>query len=220
MENFKTHLKGIRKVLLCYVLTVVLAWAAFPLIVIVLSGYMSPDFWFSIYTLFSTIICCIITYLTMHGFGSDDRKPYKWVRYPWKGLVCGAITYVIIVLLEYLMIWVANEHVVVSHPQFVIETLNAYVRMALYMPFYWFFRLIQGPAGAVCPIPSVSYLNCLLPGILIIGIAAFGYWMGYTGRRIIKWEIKNRFLRSVLYPKPKRVRKEEKARKKANRQKR
>lgn len=220
MENIKTHLKGIRNVLLCYGLTVVLAWAAFPLIVIVLSGYMTPDFWFSVYTLFSTLVFCIITYCIMHGFGNDDRKPYKWVRYPWKGLVCGAITFVLIVLLEYLLIWVANEHVIVSHPKFVIEVLNAYVRMALYMPFYWLFRLLEGPAGEICPIPSVSYLNCLLPGILIIGIAGFGYYMGYTGRKIIKWDIKNQFLRSIIYPKPKRVRREERARKKAMKKKR
>lgn len=219
MENLKTHLKGIRKVALCYILTVVLSWAAYPLIVIVLSGYMTPDFCLSIYTLFSTIIFCIITYLTMHGFGQNDRKPYKWARYPQKGLVCGAVTYILIVLLEYIMIGVSNEYVIVSHPQFVIETLNAYVRIALFMPFYWFFRLIQGPAGEVCPVPSVSYLNCLIPALFVIVIATFGYWMGFTGRRIIKWEIKNRFLNNILYPKPKRVRKEEKARRKALRKK-
>lgn len=219
MENIKTHLKGIRNVLLCYVLTVVLAWAAFPLIVIALSGYMTPDFWFSVYTLFSTVVFCIITYCIMHGFGEDDRKPYKWVRYPWKGLVCGAISFVIIVLLEYVMIGVANEYVIVSHPKFVIEVLNAYVRIALCMPFYWFFRLIEGPVGVLCPIPSVSYWNCLIPGVLIIGIAGFGYFMGFTGRRIIKWDIKNKFLHNLLYPKPKRVRKEEKERRKAAKKK-
>lgn len=215
MENVKTHWKGIGKILLCYILTVLLSWAAFPIIVLVLSGYATPDFCLSIYTIFSTVIFCVITYLTMHGFGQEDRKPYKWVRYPAKGLVCAAITYVLIVLLEYILIWIANEYVIVSHPQFVIETLNAYVRIALFMPFYWLFRLLEGPAGELCPVPSVSYLNCLLPALLVLSIAAFGYWMGFTGRRIIKWDIQNRFLRRILYPKPKRVRQEEKARRKA-----
>jgi hypothetical protein len=59
----------------------------------------------------------------------------------------------------------------------------------------------------------------LIPGVLIIGIAGFGYFMGFTGRRIIKWDIKNKFLHNLLYPKPKRVRKEEKERRKAAKKK-
>ncbi len=219
MENIKTHCKGIGKLLLCYVLTVLLSWAAFPLIMIVLSGVATPDFCQSIYTVFATVVFCIITYLMMHGFGEEDRKPYKWARYPLKGLVCGAITYGVLVLLEYVMIAIANEYVIVSHPQFVIETINAYVRMAVMMPFYWFFRLWEGPVGEICPVPSVTYWNCLIPLLLLVGVATLGYWMGYTNRRIIKVDIQNRFLRSIFYPKPKRVRKEEKARRKALRKK-
>lgn len=219
MENVKTHWMGIRKVLLCYILAVLLSWAAFPIIMIAFSGIATPDLCFSIYTLFSTLIFCIITYLTMHGFGSQDRKPYRWVRYPTKGLVCAVIAYVGIVLLEYILIAVANEYVIVSHPKIVIEVLNAYVRLFLYMPFYWLFRLIQGPANEFCPVPSVTYLNCLIPAVPVLCVSALGYWMGFTGRRIIKRDIQNTFLRSILYPKPKRVRKEEKARRKAARKK-
>lgn len=207
--NLKTHVVGARKVLFCYMLTVALSWAAFPIIVILTSdlvfgGRVTADFCLSIYSLFTTLILCIITYLTLHGFGEKDRKPYRWARYPLKGLVCAAAAYAVVVLLEWLMIQIANRYIIVTHPKFVIETLNAYARMVFGMPFYWLFRLLEGPAGVLCPVPSVTYTNILLPGVLVLAVSAFGYWMGYSGRRIIKVQIENKFLRRILYAGPKR----------------
>lgn len=219
-DNIKTHLDGFGKVMLCYVLTVILSWAAFPIIVIVLSGIATPDICLSIYTFISMMIYCIITYMLMHGYGEKDLKPYKWVKYPMKGLVCGAFAALLIILIEHIFILIANKYVIVNHPTFNIETLNAYVRIAFMMPFYWLFRLLEGKPDALCPVPSATYLNSFLPGIIIILPAMLGYLMGQSGKRIFKGEVKNKVLRAILYPKPKRVRQEEKKRKEEERKKR
>lgn len=216
-DNFRTHLDGFGKVMLCYVLTVILSWAAYPIIVIVLSGIATPDICLSIYTFISMVIYCIITYLLMHGYGEKDLKPYKWVKYPLKGLVCGAAAFFLIAMIEHLMIMIANKYVIVNHPTFNIETLNAYVRVAFMMPFYWLFRLLEGAPNPACPVPSATYLNSFLPGVIIVIPPMFGHFMGQSGRRIFKGEIKNSFLRAILYPKPRRVRKEEKKRREEER---
>lgn len=214
MNNLKTHLKGIRNVLLCYLLTVLLSWAAFPIIVIVLSGIATPDFCFCVYTVFCTVILAVITYIIMHGYGEEDTKPYRYARYPLKGLAVAAMAYIVIIGLEHLMISYANKNVIVHHPTFAIETLNGYVRLILFMPFYWLFRVIEGPQTGICPVPSVTYLNCVIPGAIVLAVSCFGYLMGFTGHRIFKGEIKNKFLRQLLYPKPKHVREEDKRREK------
>ena len=203
MANVKTHIYTVGRCLLAYFMTAVLAWAAVPLIIILPSGYVEPDTCMVVYSAIVTVIMLIITYILLHSVGEKDRKPYSWARYPAKGLIGAAIAFVLITALGWLVIWLANKYVVVHHPKFVIETLNGYLRLAVYMPFYWLLRLIEGPAGEICPVPSVTYLRAALCGLLIIPPAAFGYWMGFGGRRIFKGEISNKTLRRILYQEPK-----------------
>jgi len=203
MANVKTHIYAVGRCLLAYFMTAVLAWAAVPLIIILPSGYVEPDTAMTVYSAVVTAIMLIITYILLHGVGEKDRKPYNWARYQAKGLVAAAIAYVLITAIGWLVIWLANKYVVVHHPKFVIETLNGYLRLAVYMPFYWLLRLIEGPVREICPVPSVTYLRAALVGLLTVPPAAFGYWMGFNNHRIFKGEISNKTLRRILYQEPK-----------------
>lgn len=204
MKNILTHVKGIGTCLLSYFMAVVLSWAAYPLIMIVLIGYIDPDISLSIWSLIVNIIYFVIAYQLMHGFGEKDSKPYRYARYELKGLVCSGAAYVLLTGVGFLIIFLANKFVIVHHPKFVIETLNGYLRMGVYMPFYWLMRLIEGPKGEICPIPSVTYLRAMLAGLLVLPAGAFGYWMGFTGRRIFKGNVKSPLLRRLVYPAPKK----------------
>ncbi|MBP5633246.1 MAG: hypothetical protein J6Y21_10855 [Clostridia bacterium] len=203
MKNISTHLKGMRTCLLSYLMALVIAWAAYPLIIIVLIGYIDPDISLSIWSLIVTIVYVTVCYQLMHSFGEKDRQPYDHARYGLKGLVCAALAYAVVTAAGFLVIVIANKYVIVHHPKFVIETLNGYLRLAVYMPFYWLMRLLEGPKGEICPVPSVTWLRAVIGGLVMIPSSAFGYWMGFTGRRIFKGEIKSPLLRRILYPKPK-----------------
>lgn len=121
----------------------------------------------------------------MHTFGNQDRKPYKWARYKAKGLVCGAIAFLVIYGLECLSIVIAQEFFIVQHPVYVIESVNAYVRLFLYMPFYWLYVIINGfPEENIVPV--VQYLTAIIPAVVSALIAGFGYLMGYKDIKIIK----------------------------------
>lgn len=204
MKNILTHVKGTGTCLLSYFMAVVLSWAAYPLIMIVLIGYIDPDICLSVWSLIVTLVYFVIAYQLMHGFGEKDNKPYRFARYSLKGLVCAALCYAVVTALGFLVIFLANKYVVVHHPKFVIETLNGYLRMGVYMPFYWLMRLMEGPKGEICPIPSVTYLRATLAGLLLLPSGAFGYWMGFTGRRIFKGNVKSPFLRRLFYSTPKK----------------
>ncbi len=203
-DNVKTHIKGAGKCLLSYFMAAVLAWAAYPLIMIVLIGYIKPDLCLSIYTLVTFLIYLVIGYQLMHGFGEKDMKPYGWARYPLKGLVCAAICYVIVSAVGCVIVFVADKYVVVHHPKFVIETLNGYLKLAVYMPFYWILRLVEGAPREICPVPDVTYLRALAAGLLTLPAPAFGYWMGFRGKRIFRGEVKNPLLRRLFYSSPKK----------------
>lgn len=203
MKNILTHAKGMKTCLLSYLMALVISWAAYPLIIIVLIGYIDPDISLAIWSLIVTIVYLIVGYQLMHSFGEKDRQPYDHARYALKGLVCCALAYVIVTALGLLVIYLANEFVIVHHPKFVIETLNGYLRLAVYMPFYWLMRLMEGPKGEICPVPSVTWLRAMLGGLVMLPAGAFGYWMGFTGRRIYKGELKNPLLRRIFYSTPK-----------------
>lgn len=203
-SNILTHVKGVGTSLLSYLMAVILSWAAYPLIMIVLIGYIDPDLSLSIWSLIVTLLYMVIAYQLMHGFGTKDMQPFRHARYQFKGLVCAAIGYVLVTALGSLVIFLANKYVIVHHPKFVIETLNGYLRMGVYMPFYWLMRLIEGPKGDICPIPSVTYVRAMLSGLLLLPAGAFGYWMGFTGRRIFKGNVKNPLLRRLFYSTPKK----------------
>ncbi len=205
-NNILTHVKGTGWCLLSYFMGVILSWAAYPLIMIALHNIIAPDLSQSIYTLVNFLIYLIIAYLLLHGFGERDRKPYNWVRYPLKGLVCALFAWLLINAVGFLVIFLANKYVIVHHPKFVIETLNGYLRIVVYMPFYWLLRLIEGAPHELCPIPSATYLRGLLVTLLTLPAPAFGYWMGFTGRRIFKRELKSPFLRRLVYSEPKKKR--------------
>ena len=159
----------------------------------------------SVPSLIVTIVYVIVGYQLMYSFGEKDRQPYDHARYGLKGLVCAALAYVIVTALGFFVIFIANKYVIVHHPKFVIETLNGYLRLAVYMPFYWLMRIMEGPKGEICPVPSVTWLRAALGGLVMLPAAAFGYWMGFTGRRIYKGELKNPLLRRIFYSTPKNM---------------
>ncbi len=217
-QNLKTHLKGMKKVWYCYFLGVALSWAAYPIIAIVLIQFASFYVLQGIFTVFTTLILSCLLYISMHEFGENDRKPYKWARYKGKGFVCGFAAFAVVVLAEMIMIAVANRYIVVSHPYFLISSLRAYATYIFYMPFFWFYILVghydpvyfaPGSEHApvlgmeATPLPAVEYATCIYPIILITLVAGIGYLAGYSGKRIIKKAPKNKFLQKLLYRRPK-----------------
>lgn len=206
MLNFKTHIQGMGKVLYAYFLAVALSWAAFPVIVITLSQFAQIYTILSVYTFIVTLIFISILYMTMHGFGETDRKPYLWVRYNLKGFVCGLAAFVLIILVEFAVIYLADRYIIVNHPFFTIMSLNHYAKLVLYMPFFWLYRIIS-PATEESIIPEVTNLTSILPVIVVTAAAGIGYIMGYHGIRIFKNPPKNEFLRKFIYGGPRKKKK-------------
>lgn len=206
MPNLKTHIQGIGKVLYAYFLAVAMSWAAFPIIVITLARSAQIYVILSVYTFISTVLFICILYLMMHGFGEMDRKPYKWARYEMKGFVCALCAFAVVVLAELLVIFLADQYIIVRHPYFMITSLNHYAKLVLFMPFFWFFRMISPPTPESI-VPEVTELSCLFPGLLVAVVAGIGYVMGYHGIRIVKNPPKNEFLRKLIYGGPKKKKK-------------
>lgn len=205
MLNIKTHMHMIGKMLYAYFLAVALAWAAFPVIIIFLSKFQFYVV-LSIYTLFVTLVLVSIMYITMHGCGETDRKPYKWVRYNAKGFVCGAIAFAAIVIAEFIVIYLADRYLIVRHPYFTIASFNHYAKLILYMPFFWFYRMIaSAPVETI--VPEVTVLTCLAPSAAVILSGGIGYMMGFHGIRIIKNPPKSDFIRKFIYGGPRKKKK-------------
>ncbi|MBE7067420.1 MAG: hypothetical protein E7385_07715 [Ruminococcaceae bacterium] len=184
-KNIISHIKGISRCWFTYFLAVLFSWLSYPIIVIALQQFANIHVLLGIYTLIVTIVFFILLYCNMHKFGNMDRKPYKWARYKAKGLLCGAIAFMVIFGFECLAIVIAEEFFIVHHPYYVIESVNSYVRLILYMPFYWLYTLLNGiPEENVVPV--VKYLTALIPMVAGIGIAGLGYLMGFKNIRIIK----------------------------------
>lgn len=206
MLNIRTHMQGIGKVLYAYFLAVALSWAAFPIIVIALQQYGQIYVVLSVYTFIVTLVFICILYMMMHGYGEMDRKPYKWVRYNMKGFICALAAFTVIVVAEIIMIFLADRYIVVKHPYFTIASFNHYAKLVLYMPFFWFYRMISPPTEESL-IPEVTELTCTFPAGIVVISAGIGYLMGYHGIRIIKNPPKNQFIRKLVYGAPKKKKK-------------
>lgn len=194
--DFKTHLLGMRSVLHYYFLGVAVSWAGFPIICMVsVRLYWTVDKIQTFYSVFAVVAYAILTYLGMHDFGEHDRRPYKWSRYKAKGLVCGAMGFAVIYLAEVILIFAANKFIRVQHPIINIEGLHGYVTQILYMPFFWVYKMIDPEII----IPSVGYLSALLPGIYVIAVNGFAYWMGYTDKVLIKHKPKGLWAQRLFY---------------------
>ncbi len=203
--NIKTHMQVAGKLLYAYFLAVALAWAAVPLIIVLLSRF--PVYLIlSIYTFCVTVIMICILYVTSHGCGETDRKPYNWAKYNAKGFVCSALAFAVIVIAELIIILLADRYIIVRHPHFTIASFNHYAKLILYMPFFWFYRMTAGAPGET-PVPEVTPLTCLYPAVIVILSCGVGYAMGFHGVRIIKNPPKNNFLRKLIYGGPRRKKK-------------
>lgn len=184
-KNIITHLKGISRCWFAYFLAVLFSWLSYPIIVIALQQFANIHALLGAYTLLVTIIFFIILYCNMHNMGNLDRKPYKWARYKAKGFVCAAIAFAVVYGLEVLAIVIAEEFFIVQHPFYVIESVNSYIRLILYMPYYWLYVVLNHfPEENIVPV--VKYVTALIPAIASVGIAGLGYLMGYKNIRIIK----------------------------------
>lgn len=206
MSNITTHLKGMGKLIYTYILAVALSWAAFPVIVVTLRQYAQLYIVISVYSLIVTLIMIAMIYMTMHGFGERERRPYEWARYNLKGFVCGLIAFAVILAIEELIILVANEYVVVKHPFLTIESLNHYAKLILYMPFFWIYRIISPPTE-ISVVPDITGLTAIIPGVIIIIAAGVGYIMGFHGIRIIKNPPKGEKIRKFFYGGPRKAKK-------------
>ena len=215
--SVKNHMKLAGKVIYCYFLGLVMAWAGFPIISIFTmrntydgvsknlflpEGLAESEFFYlenimSIYTGIVTAVLAVILYLSMHERGQQDLKPYKWSKYKLKGTVAAVIASVIIIIAEIIFILIADKVLIVAHPQLNIKGVHNYLTIALYLPFYWFYHLIT-PGGQV---PGVTYITSPIPAVLIILFAGFGFFMGYSDKRLIKYTPKSKFIRRILYGK-------------------
>ena len=194
--NLKTHLLGMRSAIYYYVLGVAVSWGAFPFICIITLGMdVTIDKGQLFYSIFSTVAYGVLTYLGMYDIGAKDRRPYKWVRYKGKGLVMGAMAFVVIYAVEALMIFVADRYAVVQHPTFDIAGVHGYITQFIHMPFFWITKLID-PLPIM---PSVDYLTALFPAVFIIGFNGFAYWMGYTEKVILKKKPKGKWAQVIFY---------------------
>ncbi|MBE7057970.1 MAG: hypothetical protein E7387_02565 [Ruminococcaceae bacterium] len=206
MPNIKTHLKGMGKLAYVYMLAVALSWVAFPVIVICLQQYAQIYVVISVYTFFVTLILIAMLYITMHGFGEADRKPYGWARYNTKGFVCALMMFAAVLLAEEIIILLADQYIIVKHPFLTIESLNHYAKLVIYMPFMWFYRIISPPTE-VSVVPDITWSTAFFPGIIILLASGIGYIMGYHGIRIIKNPPKAAALRKFLYGGPRKSKK-------------
>ena len=190
----KSHLTGIKNIVYCYVLAICLGWASIP-VLLFLTFIIPLEVSQSIYTIFSSIILCALLYITMHENGTRDIRPVKGSRYVTKGFVCGLVAFLIIYLLEVLFILLADRYVLVQHPFLDIKNINGYFRLFLYMPFYWLYKLLNPASGVV---PKVNYITAIIPVLFVSGASGFGYYMGFTGKKLINKEF-NFSLKNIIY---------------------
>ena len=178
VNSIKNHMKGFGRLIMVHFLGVALGWAAFPLILILLARYTTVDVPMAVFSVFATIIMGLMLLAQGNEYGITDRKPYKWARYKAKGFVLGASVGLVVFILELIIIAVADSNFVVSHPQFNISNVNSYIRMILYVPFFWFFKL-TGEAGAI--MPRVTMLSALIVIPIESIFTGIGYILGSKG---------------------------------------
>lgn len=176
IESIKNHLKCIGRVLLVQFLAIALSWAAYPLIFLLLRSTIDGPL--TVFSIFATIVFGAMLVAQGNEYGLQDKKPYKWARYKGKGFVIGALVGILIFLLELFMIFLADRLFSVNHPQFSIVNINSYMRMFLYMPFFWFFELLNNTGNII---PRVTPLTSLI----VIGFdsvfTGIGYLLGDAG---------------------------------------
>ena len=194
--DIKTHLLGMRLVLHYYFMGVAVSWAGFPIVCLVSMRLgWTVDRIQAFYSMFATLAYGVLTYLGMYDFGEHDRRPYKWSRYKAKGLVCGAMGFAVICMAELLFIFFADRFIRVQHPVINISGLHGYVTQLIYMPFFWLYKLLDPKTL----IPSADYLTALLPGLYVIAVNGFAYWMGYTEKVLLKRKPKGKLAQWLFY---------------------
>ena len=177
-NTLKNHAKSLGRTVQVYFLGVALGWAAYPLLLALLARYMMLDVPMAIYSFIVTVIFSVMLMTSADEWGLTDRKPYKWARYKAKGFVIGGIAGLMIVILELVIILVADSVFKVSHPQFDIEGVNNYLRMAIYSPFFWFYELVN---KGTTVIPRVTVLGSLIVIPFTSLFSGIGYLMGING---------------------------------------
>lgn len=195
-KNIKTHLQGMRTVIHYYLLGVAASWGGFPIIAMISNANnMTVDRIQTFYSVFALVIYIIMAYLAMHDIGTMDRAPYKWARYNAKGLVMGAMGFAVIYIVEALFILIADRFAVIQHPIINMEGLHGYITMILYMPFFWFYKLLSPELI----IPSVNYFTGLAPAVVIIAVNGFAYWMGFNEKVLLKKKPKGKVADVLFY---------------------
>ncbi len=176
-DTIKNHGKSIARIFLIHMLGVALGWAAYPLFLLLLARHVTIDVPMAVFSVFASIVYAAMLVSQGNEFGLTDRKPYNWARYKAKGFVVGAAAGLIVFILELVFIAVANRHFVVSHPNFDIPNINSYIRMILYVPFFWFYKLIQIDAI----VPRVTVLSSLFAIPFCSLFTGAGYLFGSAG---------------------------------------
>ena len=194
--NLKTHLLGMRSALYYYFLGVAVSWGGFPIIcMIAMRLEITVDKMQMFYSIFATISYAILTYLGMYDIGARDRRPYKWARYKAKGAVMGLMAFVVLYIAEVIVIFVADKYAVVQHPLLDMTNIHGYVTQIMYMPFFWFYKLLY-PNPIM---PSVNYLTALAPVVFIVAVNGFAYWMGYNEKVIIRHKPQGKVAQFLFY---------------------
>ena len=177
-DTLKNHGKGIGRILLIHMLAVALGWAAYPLLLILLARYTTIDLPIAIFSVIASLIYAAMLVSQGNEYGIQDVKPYNWARYKAKGFVLGAVAGLAVFLAELIIIAIADKNFYVSHPQFDIANINSYLRMALYMPFFWFYKLIHTGEAII---PRVNVLSSLFVIPFCSLFTGLGYLFGSAG---------------------------------------
>lgn len=194
-DNILNHIKCSWKVIYCYILGIIISWAAYPVLLLLLP--ICPiNKSLAVYSVLVTLIHAVILYISMHEIGEIDRKPYKWSIYKGKGFVCGAIATVVITLIGFLLICAADSIFRVQHPYLDIANINSYMKLIIYMPYFWFFEIVENSQRLI---PEPNYLTVLIAVPFNILISGIGYLMGLLGINIIKKKDGSDIISKILY---------------------
>ncbi|HOA31024.1 MAG: hypothetical protein ACOX3J_04950 [Clostridia bacterium] len=175
----KGHIRVVKMFIYCYLLGVFLSWASYP-VLIHLTFAVPLAISQSIYSIITTLVLLSFIYINLYDLGEKDRSPDIGATYEGKGFVCASVGFVLVVLAEVIMILIADKYFIVQHPHLVINNVNNYVRIILYMPFYWLYQIFDPNV-----VPRVNYLTSIVPGLLVIPTAGFGYLRGYRGKKFL-----------------------------------
>ncbi|MCR5694327.1 MAG: hypothetical protein K6G89_05080 [Clostridia bacterium] len=177
-ETIKNHAKGTGRILLIHLLAVALGWAAYPLILLLIARYTTVDLPMAIFSVIASLVYAAMLVSQGNEYGLRDGKPYNWARYKAKGFVLGAAAGLVIFLAELIVIAIADRNFYVSHPQFDIANVNSYIRMILYVPFFWFYKLIHTGEAII---PRVNILTSLFVIPFCSLFTGLGYLFGAAG---------------------------------------